>query len=86
MDVFPQGGLKRPPLPQIGLISNPFYSEELVVRAGSENPRLITAKERKIQEVFVHPEYDNITFYFDLALIVLREVYNFCTKVKFFYG
>ena len=43
------------------------------MRAGTDNPRLISSIEKKIRRHIPHPKY-NGTFYFDVALIILEEV------------
>ena len=49
------------------------------MRAGTDNPRLISSIEKKIRRHIPHPKY-NGTFYFDVALIILEEVSFF--KIK----
>ena len=49
-------------------------SDELVVRAGSPNPRLINAVERNISHFKLHPNYDETSFYYDVAVVFLDKV------------
>ena len=58
-----------------------FFSYELVVRAGTENPRLISSIEKKILRHISHPKYEG-TFYFDVALIILEEVSFIDPRIK----
>ena len=47
---------------------------DLVVRAGRNNPRHIRSIERKIKAHIYHPKYDQRTFYYDVALVFLDKV------------
>ena len=58
-----------------------FFSYELVVRAGTKNPRLINSIQKKILRNIPHPKYEG-AFYFDVALIILEEVCFINTRIK----
>jgi len=50
---------------------------DLVVRAGRNNPRHIRSIERKIKAHIYHPKYDQRTFYYDVALVFLDRDLDF---------
>ena len=54
-----------------------LFSDELVVRAGSPNPRLIISVERNITHFKLHPSYDGTSFYYDVAVVFLDKVHQF---------
>ena len=64
-----------------GRVNIIFFSYELVVRAGTENPQLISSIENKILRHIPHPKYEE-AFYFDVALIILEEVILIYPRLK----
>ena len=44
------------------------------VHAGSLNPRLMRVQDRNVSHFVAHPRYDNISQYFDVALVFLDKV------------
>ena len=44
------------------------------VHVGRNNPRLRQSKEVDIREYKIHPKYDGIAFYHDVAIVILDQV------------
>ena len=59
-----------------------FFSKEYRVRAGELNPRLEGSEERLFQKYENHPDYDNIAFYNDVALVFLDQPFVFDEKIQ----
>ena len=74
------------------IMSNCFYlfrneNGEMDVHAGSLNPRLMRVQERKISYFIPHPNYDNVSQYFDVALVFLEKVSSlYCFWLTSFYA
>ena len=44
------------------------------VHAGSLNPRLMRVQDRNVSHFVAHPRYDNVSQYYDVALVFLDKV------------
>ena len=44
------------------------------VHAGSLNPRLMRVQDKKVSHFVAHPRYDNVSQYYDVALVFLTKV------------
>ena len=53
------------------------------VRVGANNIESIFAKERKIVDKKIHPDYDSdsLAFYFDIAIITVDEEFKFSSRI-----
>ena len=54
------------------------------VRVGANNIESIFAKERKIVDKKIHPDYDSdsLAFYFDIAIITVDEGFKFTSRIS----
>ena len=54
---------------------------EYEIRAGEFNPRLKRTRERRIESYEIHPNYDNRSFYYDVAILFLDEPLTLSKKI-----
>merc|ERR1719348_1622773 len=53
-----------------------------VVRAGRSNPRHHKSVEREIEKTISHPDYEDPKFYFDVAIAILKQEFQFSHRIS----